>query len=334
MEDERNKNYLDERESSDKNSSPDLNPENEIKSGPKKELLGSAGGIGNTKEPRNENNEVFEMMKKKKSKDLTIPLILGVVLLMIIAIVAGSYLLKDKDVLKIGGESPQQKILNESMIVMNDVESCSFEGDFNLDFNEDDEERFSLAMKFDGQADGSDTDNIKGSFNIKPEIAISAEGGSEDISFDVSTKSFGKIGEEIVYLKLNDFDLGAAGLMYGEMIVPYKNNWYFLDMKELREESGFPLEENDFDVKKIIEEIKDLSKKYEMIKFQKDLGDSKLGDVGVYHYQVEIDSEAALNFYVEMLKTSPFLTSGAIDNELKNFEEELEENREEILAVA
>ncbi|MEA1936627.1 MAG: hypothetical protein U9N04_00765, partial [Patescibacteria group bacterium] len=42
----------------------------------------------------------------------------------------------------------------------------------------------------------------------------------------------------------------------------------------------------------------------------------------------------ALNFYVEMLKTSPFLTSGAIDNELKNFEEELEENREEILAVA
>ncbi len=325
MGNEKNRNYLDERRSSDENNPPSLDPENEIKSGPKKELLGSSDDI---KEPKNENNEVIEMMKKKNNKDMTIPIILGVVFLMIVAIVAGFYFLKDKDVPTIGGVGPQQKILNSSMMAMNDVESYSFEGDVNVSFTEGDKEGFSLAMKFDGQADGSDTDNIKSSFNIKPEITISEEGGSEDISFDFSVKSFGKIGEETAYFKLNDFDLGMAGMMYGEMIVPYKNKWYFLDMKELREESGFPLEENDFDFKKVVEEIKDISKKYEMIKFQKDLGDTEINDIDVYHYQVEIDSEAVFDFYIKVLEISP---SEIIEN--KSLKEDKSPNPADALKI-
>ena len=330
MENENDKNYLDERKKSDENNPPNLDPENEIESGPKRELLDSSD---DTEELKNESNEVLDMMEKKKRKDMTIPIILVVVFL-IIATVVGLYLLKDKDVPIIGeGAGPQQKILNSSMIAMSDVESYSFEGDFNLDFTKDDEEGFSLAMEFDGQADESDADNIKGSFNAKPEIAIATEGGSEDISFDFSMKSFGKIGEETAYLKLNDFDLGMAGMIFGEMIVPYKDKWYSLNMKELRKESGSPLENSDLDFEKMIEEIKDLLKKYEMIQFQKDLGDTKINDQEVYHYQVGIDSEAALDFYVELLKTSPFLASEITNNELENIETELEENREEILVV-
>ena len=331
MENENNRNYLDERKSSGENNPPSLDPENEIKSGPKKELIGSSSGAGALK---NNSNEVLDAMKKKKSKDLTIPIILGAVLLIIITI-AGFYLLKDKDVPIIGGESPQQKILNSSLMAMNDVESYVFEGDLNLDFAESDKEGFSLAMKFDGQADESDANNIKSSFNIKPEVTISEEGGSEDISFDFSMKSFGKIGEETAYLKLNDFDLGAAGMMFGEMIIPYKDKWYSLDMKELQEMGGASMKmEKDFNPEEMIDKIKELFKKYEMIKFQKDLGDAKLSDVDVYHYQVGIDPEAVLDFYVEILKTSPFLASEITSDELENFETELEENREEILAVA
>ena len=335
MENENNKNYLDERRSSSENNPPSLDPENEIKSGPKKELLGSSSGVG---APKSNSNEVLDAMKKKKSKDLTIPIILGVVLLIVVTVVASFYLLKDKDVPKIGGVGPQQMILNSSLMAMNDVESYSFEGDLNFSFSEgsgDDEEGFSLAMKFDGQMDESDVDNIKSSFNVKPEITVSEEGGSEDISFDFSMKSFGKIGEETAYLKLNDFDLGMAGMIFGEMVIPYKDKWYFLDMKELQEMGGASMEmEKDFNPEGMVDKIEDLFKKYEMIKFQKDLGDAKLGSIDVYHYQVGIDSEAALDFYVELLKTSPFLTTGLPKGELESFEEELEESREEILAVA
>ena len=66
MEDENHKNYLDERRELDGNNSPDINSENEIKSEPKKELLGSSSGAGALK---NNSNEVLDAMKKKKRKD-------------------------------------------------------------------------------------------------------------------------------------------------------------------------------------------------------------------------------------------------------------------------
>jgi len=387
MENENNKNYLDERENPvgskpPEDKSANLDPENEIKSGPKKKLIdfsgedkiakigkefNETGGDASAENAESENinksigeseksgNEVLDMIKKKRRKDMTIPIILGIVSLITIVIVASFYFLKDKDIPIIEKESPQQKILNESMMAMNNIESYSFEGDFNLNFTEDDKEEFSLATKFDGQADESDMDNIKSSFNVKPKITISKEGGSEDISFDFSMKSFGKIGEETAYFKLNDFDLGVTGMMFGEMIVPYKNKWYFLDMKELQEKSNNSFKDGDFDFNKMIEEIKDLSKKYEMIKFQEDLGDTKIGsirtkawippispttgskdeDIDTYHYQVKIDPEAVLDFYIEILETTAPIVAGdklAIDD-VEKFKAELEENKEEILAV-
>jgi len=387
MENENNKNYLDERENPvgskpPEDKSANLDPENEIKSGPKRKLIdfsgkdkiakigkefNETGGDASAENAESENinksigeseksgNEVLDMIKKKRRKDMTIPIILGIVSLITIVIVASFYFLKDKDIPIIEKESPQQKILNESMMAMNNIESYSFEGDFNLNFTEDDKEEFSLATKFDGQADESDMDNIKSSFNVKPKITISKEGGSEDISFDFSMKSFGKIGEEVLYLKLGDFDLGAAGMMFGEAIIPYKNKWYFLDMKELQEKSNNSFKDGDFDFNKMIEEIKDLSKKYKMIKFQEDLGDTKIGsirtkawippispttgskdeDIDTYHYQVKIDPEAVLDFYVEILETTAPIVAGdklAIDD-VEKFKAELEENKEEILAV-
>ena len=291
------------------------------------------------------NNEIkSEGMKKRiasfQNKRSQKPIILGLALgLFIIVILAGLYFFGDRIFKK---EDPQQ-IIKSSLETMNDVKTYGFEGNFNLDFTnsghattrgQTSKESFSLAMKFDGQADESDADNIKSSFNIKPKVTISQKGGSEDISLDFSTRSFGKVGEETAYFKLNDFDLGVAGMKYGKEIIPYKNRWYFLDMKELREMSKASKEE-DFNPEEMIEKIKELSKKYEMIKFQKDLGDTEINGQKVYHYQVGLDSETILDFYTELLEiTAPIIAGDklAIDD-VEKFKAELEENKEEILAV-
>ena len=304
---------------------------------PPKELLNEREAEFNKSGPKVETGEVEnkgmkERMASFQNKKSQKPMILGLILgLLIIVILAGLYLFG-------GGifkKDDPQEIIKSSLEAMNEVESYSFEGDFNLDFvgDQDEEESFSLAMKFDGQADESDANNIKSSFNIKPEMAISQRGGSEEISFDSSIRSFGKAGEEMTYFKLNDFDLGAAGMMYGEIIIPHKNKWYFSDMKELQEKSDSSFRGDDFN--EVMERIKELSRKYEMVKFQKDLGDEKLGDVNVYHYQVGIDSEATLDFCVELLEvTAPIIASDKLAiNDMKGFKTGLEENKEEILAA-
>ena len=105
-------------------------------------------------------------------------------------------------------------------------------------------------------------------------------------------------------------------------------------MKELREMSKASKEE-DFNPEEMIEKIKELSKKYEMIKFQKDLGDTEINGQKVYHYQVGLDSETILDFYTELLEiTAPIIAGDklAIDD-VEKFKAELEENKEEILAV-
>ena len=284
--------------------------------------------------------EMHPEIGKKKSKDYTIPLILGVVVLIIIGIVAAYFLMDKEDEQQ---EVNHQQIIKSAMQEMNSVKSYTFKGDMNISVNsggnlpdEDDSIDFSMAIKFDGQNDQSDLNNIKSSFNINPEINISTIGGNEDISFDFSTMSFGKVSEQVVYCKLNDFDLGATGLIYGKMIVPYKNKWYFLDMKELQEMNGVSMEENDFDFEKMMEKIMELYRKYEMIKFKSDLGDTEINGQKAYHYQVEIDSEATLDFYVELLKImSAEIASVTGDDSMinENFDAELGENKEEILAI-
>ena len=345
-----------------------IDPSNELKSGPEEKLLGgnstqdtfSNGNLNNPgkkeenlrKKILNKDNErdieniannisaeskeadnlaingdknLFHT--KKKNKDLTIPIIAGFVLVLIIGSVA-AYLLMNKD-LKNENENPQQ-IIKSSMEAMNNTESYAFKGNLNFNLINDTEEEFSLAMEFNGEADEKDPNNIKSLLCIKPQTTISKEGGSENISLDLSIMSFGKTGEEMTYLKLNDFDLGAAGIVYGKIIVPYKNNWYFLDMKELQEKSGADTEEN-FNSEEMLEKIKELMKKYEMIKFEKDLGDIKLGNIETYHYQVGLDSKVLLSFYIELFKIIP--SSEFYDSDMENFEAELEKNKEEITVV-
>ncbi len=268
-------------------------------------------------------NRLSSLQRKKNQSAMILALVLG---LFVVIVLTGLYIFSDK----LFKKEDLQQIIKSSLEAMNNTKSYAFEGDFNFDFVKDIGEEFALAVKFDGETDERNPDNIKSSFNLKPKIIISQEGGSENIFLDFSMMSFGEIGKETVYLKLNDFDLGAAGMIYGEAIVPYKNEWYFLDMKELQEKSGADMEE-DFNSEEMIEKIKELLKQYEMIKFEKDLGDVKIDDTKAYHYQVRLNSEAVLNFYVEVLNLTPSYMSR--DSELNDFKTELEQNKEEILVV-
>ncbi|MCK5084031.1 MAG: hypothetical protein KAQ64_00040 [Candidatus Pacebacteria bacterium] len=275
---------------------------------------------------------------KKKNKDLTIPIILGVVSILIIGSVAAYFLINKKTEQE--KEYPQQQIIKSSMRAMNGVERYAFKGDVNINISSEgnlpdggDPINFSLEMNFDGQTDQSDINDVKSSFNVRPEINVSTASGDENISLDLSMMSFGKISEQILYYKINDFDLGAVGLIYGNMIVPYKNKWYFLDMKELQKMSGVSMEENNFDFEKMTEEIMELYQKYEMIEFKRDLGDTEINGQSAYHYQIEIDSEALLDFYVDIVKIMSSELALSSDNALEDFDAELEENRGEILAV-
>ena len=273
--------------------------------------------------------------KKKKNKDMTVPIILGVVFVLIIGSVL-AYFLINKELKQ---EDPQQ-IIKSSLEAMSKVESHSFEGDVNINVNSDGDLPdgdspidISMGIKFNGQTDQTDPNDIKSSFNISPEVNVFADGGNESLSADLTMMSFGKISEQVMYYKLNDFDLGAAGLIYGKTIVPYKDKWYFLDMKELQEMNGASPEKNNFDFEKTIKEIMELYQKYEMLKFKKDLGDVEINGQEAYHYQVEIDPEALIDFYIDLLTmmSSEFVLSS--EYSLKDFEEELEENRGEVSAI-
>ncbi|MCK4799597.1 hypothetical protein KAS31_01325 [Candidatus Parcubacteria bacterium] len=351
-----------------------LDPSNELKSGPEEKLLGDSfshntsskgilGNHGDKEEIRKKilhendrdrkieniannisaeskggdgltNRVAFLAGKKKKNKDMTIPIILGVVFVLIVGSALAYYLIN-----KESKQGDPQQIIKSSLEEMSKVKSHSFKGDMDINISSGnlssggDPMNFSIGIKFDGQTDQTDPNNIKSSFSINPEINVFADGGNERLSADFSMMSFGKISEQVVYYKLNDFDLGAAGLIYGKMIVPYKDKWYFLDMKELQEMDSASSEKDDFDFEETIEKIMELYQKYEMIKFKKDLGDVLINDQEVYHYQIEVDSEALIDFYIDFLTmmSSEFALSSG--HTLEDFEKDLEENREEALAL-
>lgn len=315
MENENDKNYLERRKDSSKNNILDIDSKNEIKSGPKKELLGSSG---DTKEPENGNNEIVDMIEKKKNKDMTIPIVLGVILLIAIVVIGFLFLNNNKE------EKPeaveeifQQKILNSSVKAMDDIETYSFDGKVRANISSelgdlgDAELVFDIAMA--GKMDQSDINNPKADCNLKMNVDVLTEGGSQELSVDFDAMSF---GQKKAYYRLNDYDLGAIEMKIGLEFSKYKGKWYLLDIDEMESMEGMEdlsFSSGMYDLTK----IKDIYSKYNILKFEEDLGDSCLGGydasfsaiefdgtgcIDTYHYQAKLDSKAIISLYLEILK--------------------------------
>ncbi len=211
--------------------------------------------------------------------------------------------------------SPQE-IMKASVAEMKKVKSSSYNGvlSFNLQASENKEKtpqaqekgvrfvepqfqeiKVNVGIEISGKQDTTDAENPKGDMNLKIKSGFSAEGGSYDFSADTS---YATLGKKKVYLKLNDYDLGAVGFMYGGVLSPFKGKWYYVDVDKANEmNSGTNTE-----VLELNKKILALYEKYEFIAFKKDLGDDKIGDLAVYHYEVALDRKAVVDFYLDILK--------------------------------
>lgn len=185
---------------------------------------------------------------------------------------------------------------------------------------------FVYNIKMSGKTDRTDINNPKTSGNLKLDMDFSGEGGSQKFYFDLDMVS---IGQKAAYYKLNDYDLGIMGMMIEPQISQYKGKWYMLDMEKMKKSASDNSMYNsfgmgDYDMNK----IKKLYEKYELMKFQKDFGDTKLGGVDVYHYQLKLDGVAIANFYIDLLKE--MRTGSESEMSQKSFEEMLQDFKDGI----
>lgn len=213
-------------------------------------------------------------------------------------------------------ETPQQ-IIKSSMEAMKSLKTYASHGNVSLNLNmQDTEKKMNVEYKFNiglsDKADVSDVNNPKGQYVANVKADMKGEGGNEDYSANFEGITF---GQKEMYFKLNDYDLGTFGILMGPQISTYKGKWYFLDIEELKKMPGYN-QENDFNVESYdMNKIMEIVNKYEILKFKKDLGDSKLGDVDVYHYQVGVDGLAAVYMYLDILKET--VASSYKDNGFK-----------------
>jgi len=246
-------------------------------------------------ELKNDQREMHPEVKKKKNKDFTMSLILGAIILVIAGIVVAYLLLNTQK------EDPRQ-IIKSAMQEMQTVKTYNYNGTIELDVkNKENSESFNFDVELFGKTDQTDLNNIKAFNNLKIVADISAEDGSQEFSFDLDAI---QLGQKKAYLKLNDFDLGVIGMMMGPEVSSLKEKWYELDLEELEKlgsaspDSVGDISSTTYDINKIM----GLYNKYELLKFQEDLGNIELGNINVYHYKVKLDGIALINFYTDVMK--------------------------------
>jgi hypothetical protein len=282
-----NKNYLNKREDPTDNAAS-LNQENKIEEKVEEKFVDPPKKSDGVKPIENiDDGELADSQKEmhpeiniRKNKNYTIPLIFGVIILIIIG----------------------QQIIKSSMQSMQELKTYNYNGIMEFDIeNKENSEGFNFDIELSGKADQANINNIKSSINLKTTVDVSMEGSTQELSFDLDTMQF---GQKMTYIKLNDFDLGAIGMMMGPEVSSLKEKWYKLDLEELEKlnsaspDSVSGIGMRTYDMNKIME----LYSKYELLKFQEDLGDIKLGNTDTYHYKVKLDGIALVNFYVDILK--------------------------------
>ncbi|MCK5490609.1 MAG: hypothetical protein KAI67_02085 [Candidatus Pacebacteria bacterium] len=251
----------------------------------------------------NKIESTFPSVKKKK-KDLGL-FIMGFIFLIAASGFAAYYFFfnKKEDVFKKEDISHSQQIIKSSLEAMSGVSSYNFDGRFDVNFKGEISEN-SIKVSVSGSEDGSDVNIPKASydFGIDSEVDIDQERTS--FFLDLGVMSFGKGEEAEIYMNLKNLDSELLESIPEVQLDSYKNKWYELRMKDLKD-MGI-LSSEIFDVidssKENKLDIKGIYEKYDLFNFKSDLGDEKLGNVDVYHYSVEADSNALIDLYIELIR--------------------------------
>lgn len=334
-----------------------LDPNNEIESGPEEKLIASSnnGGIvfsGVMKKDETEkpiNNilsninaesqsaadpayERISFSGKKTAGNKNLPVVLIFALLFLVVSMAAVFyvFVYKKNIEK--KESPQQ-IINSSVESMRKVKTYASEGSAILNFTVSDSQNSmnldgNINIDMNGKIDANDINSPKSQYNAKAKFEMKGVGGSEAFSVDFESIAF---GQKAVYYKINDFDLGAYGIMMGSQLGSLKDKWYSFDSDELKQMPGYdetssPIMEN-YNMNKIM----DILGKYEILKFEKDLGNEKIGNVEAYHYRTKLDGMAILYIYLDVLKEIGSKYPEEFNLNLSNIKKDAEENYKDLI---
>lgn len=244
----------------------------------------------NKKKKNINNTEEFKQVSGEEGNGLIVLTVLGFVFLVIFISSLSFVLINEKEKMiqeeekYVYTEETPQQVLESSKKVMKDIKTLKFNGVAKTDtlmIVESKNIPIDIASVIDiaisGGIDKTDLDNIKTHSNLDVEVDILAEGGGENISLDLDCIT---IGKDDLYYRLNDYDFGIMGIMLGNELRIYKGKWL---MSGYTDEGSYSLEDdsNLLDFKEI--------DKYELLKFEEDLGDEKLGNIEVYHYKVKLD---------------------------------------------
>lgn len=236
----------------------------------------------------------FGHKKREKGNGLIILLVAGFIFLTVFTVLLSFLLMNKKDrgdykEKYIYTEETPQQIIDSSRKAMKNIKTVKFDGEMETNILVAAENQAipidlssAINLALVGYADETDLDNIKTSFNLDIEMDISSEGGSEEISLNMDCIT---IGKDDPYYKLNNYDLGMIGMMLGHELNEYKGKWLAMEMPD---ERNYDFENNSASLG--LKEVDKIYAKYELLKFEKDLGDKKLGSVETYHYKMKLDS--------------------------------------------
>ncbi|MDF1498083.1 MAG: hypothetical protein P1P85_01850 [Patescibacteria group bacterium] len=269
---------------------------------------------------------LFPISKKEKKSGLIF--VIGFLIILLIGVVLAYFFVFKKNNLPVVKSNYQEQIIMSSMETMKDVKTYNFTGEFKLKSSTKDEEgnvayEISTELDMSGKVNETDISDPKVFYNLDITNSTIMDGTKEIVSFNIDMLEFGKGEQSQSYVKLNNYNLGTQGMwasIFGTILEPYKGNWYMGKPEDLKNITGENISTSNYD----INQINNLYNKYQFIKFENDLGDSKLGDINVYHYEVKLDSEAVINFYLDVLQESIELY------EQKNFEKKNDMSIEEL----
>ncbi len=242
----------------------------------------------------------LDQKKRKKGNGLIILFIAGFIFLVAFITLVFFLLMKEKgqndykeEKYVYTEETPQQVIKSSKEIIKN-MKTVKFDGEIKVNAlmaskkqNISFDYSSTLDLALAGYIDRVDSDDIKTQFNTDLEIDILSEGGSENISLNMDYIKM----QDNFYYKLNDYDLGMMGMMFGSELKKYKGKWF---MAEIPDEKDYNSENLD------LEKMSEIYAKYKLFKFKEDLGGKKLGNIEVYHYGMELDSSNLANLIEEL----------------------------------
>ena len=244
----------------------------------------------------------------KKKKDFGLYIIGFVFLLILVGIAAYYFVFNErKDTTAPEDIIYSQQIIKSSFEAMSGVESYNFNGRFDVDIKTESKDgeisENLIKMNISGSEDGRDENYPKASYNFEMDSDFEVNQKRTSFFVDLSVMSFGEKEETEIYMNLKDLDSKALESNLEIQIDSFKNKWYELRVKDLKDMGiGKELFEALDDSEKSKFDIKSIYEKYNFFKFKSDLGDAKLGDVDVYHYSVEADSDTFVDFYIELIR--------------------------------